>query len=291
MSAPRSSAPRTTIIGLGRLGQALARSLPAAGFPIHSLFTRNGSRLSDEFAITGSFPEQKQQLGRLVFLTVPDQAIAEVAQRLAMLDTNFSDHTFIHCSGSEPAERLAELGRLKAAIAAFHPVQTFTAHSGPEDFHNIYFSMQGNPDAFRDLKQIAGQLGARSFEVDNDQKTSLHAAAAMASNYLVTLLSTAAETGAGGGLPESQVKQVLLPLMHTTLRNLQNYPIRDALTGPVRRGDVETVKSHLALLKEQPHLLEVYRVLGRQTVELAEGTGDLREQQLSALRELLDQTV
>lgn len=279
--------PEVTIIGLGRLGQSLARALTEAGLSVKSIFTRSQSPTTNSFDITGSFPTDKSQLGKLVFITVSDRAIADVSRRLAALSGDFSSYTFVHCSGSEPAGLLEDLHQKEAVIASFHPLQTFTHTSGAGDFEEIFFSMQGNKAAFSLLQRIAEKVGARAFEVSREQKTLLHTAAVMASNYLITLLESSVETGAAGGLSKAQVKQALFPLIQTTLQNSREGSFREVLTGPIMRGDAETVKTHMSLIEDHPQLREIYAVMGRKTVEAAVTSGTLQPGPAEKLRKVL----
>lgn len=284
------SLPKVSVIGIGGLGRALTNTLFDRDIPVKSIFNRSEGPLQLaeqlEIEIAGSFPQKAAQLGDLVFLTVSDRAIREVAGRLAGLADDFSGRTFVHCSGNESAALLQPLKAKGAATAAFHPLQTFTPQSGPDSFSGIYFSLQGDKKAFPILGQLATQIGAHYFEVSEKQKSHLHAAAVMASNYLNTLLDAAVETGTLSGLPESQVQKALLPLVKTTLGNIGETSSAEALTGPIKRGDIQTVRKHLDMLKDHHDLLGLYRMMGLQTVELSQKSGTLDETTTAELRNL-----
>lgn len=285
--------PDITIIGLGRFGQAFAKKLNEKDLTLKSVFNRTEEpvhRLARQLKISesGTFPSQKQQLGHLVFLTLSDGVIEDIAHRLAALDRDFSGYTFVHCSGNEPAELLVPLQKKGAAIASFHPLQTFTGRSEPQDFENIFFSLQGDKQSFRMLMPLAKKLDAHAFEVTAEQKSQLHAAAVMASNYLVSLMNVSADTGGMGGLPQKQVQKALLPLVQKTLQNISRQPLDKALTGPIARGDIQTVKQHLALLNHRSNLREVYAVLGKEAVRLARQSENINQEEAEKLLELLD---
>ncbi len=270
--------PETTIIGTGGLGDSLARSFRANDIPIKSLFNRTVSKARDladelEVSISNSFPASAEELGSLVFITVPDRAIQPVASKLAELFDDFSDHIFVHCSGNESADLLKSLSEKGAVVASFHPLQTFTRESTPDDFNGIYFSLQGDRQAFPILEAIAQKMGAHVFEIDKEQKSHLHAGAVMVSNYLNTLLQSAVDTATLSGLAEDQVKKALLPLVRQSLQNISTSSFPDALTGPIKRGDVSTVKRHLELLADQDKLRELYILMGRHTVDIAQDSG------------------
>ncbi len=132
---------------------ALTKTLTHHNFRVKSVYNRTEDKaiqISSDFDITisGPFPKDKDQLGPLVFIAVPDRAIREVADRLAKLSDDFSVYIFVHCSGTEPADLLQSLKEKGASTAAFHPLQTFTAESGPENFNDIFFSIQGDEETY-----------------------------------------------------------------------------------------------------------------------------------------------
>lgn len=286
------SLPKISVIGTGALGNVLTAALVFHDASVASVFNRTSSKatqLADKLGIAGSgdFPASSDELGPLTFLTVSDGALRHTAQRLARLKGDLENYTFVHCSGNESAAILQPLKDRGAVTASFHPLQTFTAESSPNDFQGIYFSLQGDYEAFPLLRVVAGKLGAQTLEVSAGQKSNLHAAAVLASNYLTALLDASVELGTQGGLPVEKVKQALLPLVETTLKNASQQPFDEALSGPIKRGDVATVRQHLDLLDNQPELKNVYCVLGLQTVKLAESSGELGESIAQDLREML----
>lgn len=279
--------PEVTVIGAGRLGGTLLKALTNASFPVKSVFSRSKVSLPGRWSVAGTFPKEKSQVGKLVFLTVSDRAIEGAARQLAALHEDFSSYTVVHCSGSESAEVLASLRKKNALTASFHPLQTFTPQSGPETFQEIYFSMQGDAEAFPMLREVAAHLGARTIEINRKQKAMLHGAAVMASNYLITLLASAVEAGAASGLSENQVKNILFPLVETTLDNTRTGSFQEVLTGPLVRGDIATVENHLDLLQDFPQLIQLYRTMGSRTLDIAVDGGSLSPDQIEVMRELL----
>lgn len=285
--------PEVTIIGVGGLGQSLARALSKANISVKSLFNRTTDKAQNlaadlDTSIAGSFPENINQLGNFIFITVTDNAIKEIVNRLSTLSDDFRDRIVVHCSGNESAELLGDLKSKGAATASFHPLQTFTDQSNPATFENIFFSLQGDESAFPDLKHIAQKLGAQTLEVNAEQKSHLHAAAVLASNYLNTLLNASVETASLSGLPSNKAKQALLPLVKTTLQNIEHQSFEEALSGPIKRGDVATVEKHLKLLQGQPDLLNLYRELGYKTVRLAQRSQSIDDATAEKMLNLLE---
>ncbi|WP_138429882.1 Rossmann-like and DUF2520 domain-containing protein [Fodinibius saliphilus] len=275
--------PDITIIGTGGLGSALARGLNAKDISIKSIFNRTKAKATllarqIEVERSGTFPNSTVEVGELIFLTVPDRCIKPVSSRLASLDDEWSNKTVVHCSGNESADLLDDLKQKGATTASFHPLQTFPPESSPDRFEDIYFNMQGDPSAFPLLKRIAEQLEANSFEVDDNEKSHLHAAAVIASNYLHTILDIAVGTAVLGGLSREESKKALLPLVKQTVENAEKFSLEDSLTGPIERGDISTVKKHLKLLEKNELLRDIYVELGRSTVSLAARSGAISEE-------------
>ncbi|MDZ7680122.1 MAG: NAD(P)-binding domain-containing protein [Fodinibius sp.] len=153
------SLPDTSIIGTGALGSALCRALVDRQFPVKSIFNRDRSladQLADELGVeySAAFPQSVEELGSITFLTVSDGAISEVAARISQLSDSFEGYTFVHCSGNESADLLDSLRAKGASVASFHPLQTFNSRSGPEDFRDIYFSIQGDREGDSGARKI-----------------------------------------------------------------------------------------------------------------------------------------
>lgn len=265
--------PNVSVIGIGRLGTALTQSLLANDISVTSIFNRTEDKAqkiaaSSEIETVGKFPSALDDLGKVTFLTVSDDSIEALANRLSQIDGDFNTRIFVHCSGSEPADLLDPLKSKGAKVASFHPLQTFTSESKLEDFKCIYFSFQGDQEVFPTLEKIAQQLGAQTLKVTAEQKTHLHIAAVTACNYLTTLLDTSVRIGSSSGLSDEQVKKALFPLVRKTVDNAEGQSFSEALTGPIKRGDLATIENHLALLDEQPELRNLYCFLGLQTLSL-----------------------
>lgn len=289
------SRPTVTIIGLGRLGKTFARALVEVDIPIQSIFNRTlvtAQKLGDELGIkeVNTFPKTKSDLADITFLTVSDMAIAPVADRLAVIADDFSNKTIVHCSGNESAELLTELKKKGAHVASFHPIQSFTGSFDPSVFDHIYFSLQGDQAAFGSLKMIAECLGASTMEVSSSQKSYLHAAAVMTSNYLNTLIKAAVDIAGLDGLDKEQARRALLPLAKASLQNVISKSFSEALTGPIQRGDIQTVEKHLTLLKDHPELDKMYRILGQKTVELARSANTIDGRTAQKLHKLFGNT-
>lgn len=282
--------PNISVIGMGALGKALCRSFLQKGLNLKSVFSRSSGTFSYQLQAYDiqSFPSTLQSTGRLIFLTVPDDSIADTAHRLSALATSFSGYTIVHCSGQKTTSALKLLAEKGAVTGVFHPLQTFTGNEESEAFQEIYFDIEGPPQAIDLLSKVADLLDAHSFEVTPEQKPWLHASAVMASNYVVALLHVAEKIAESGGLPTSQTRKMLLPLVRQSLNNAGGEDLSAALSGPIARGDIETVKDHLLLLQKDTDHGELYKQLGKIAVELAVKKGTCSAEDKEQLDKLLD---
>lgn len=281
-----------TIIGTGSLGSALAKALFENNYTITSLFNRRLRKAESIAREVGAryfseFPESVNQLGSLIFLTVQDSEIAQTAHNLARITNDFTGYTVVHCSGSKEASLLEDLKNKGARTAAFHPLQTFPAGSGTQHFRNIYFDVESDDTTYNYLRGIANDLGGQTIQITAAAKPYLHAAAVMSSNYLVSLLHLSGKIAELGGIDKEAAMQALIPLARTALQNIESNSLPDALTGPIKRGDYETVRLHIDLLKGDDELLNSYKKLGLQTLQLAKQSRTLTERKRSELYELL----
>ena len=272
-----------TIVGCGRVGVNLAVFLARAGYTAEGFYSR--SRRSAESAaeavghgrIFASSLEAASR-GGILFLTTPDNTIRPVCDLIASRGGFGPGMTVFHCSGALSSEILAGAARTGAHIGSVHPLQSFARYvdGQPSPFAGINMSVEGDAAAVPRGKRIAEALGASPFTVPTRSKTLYHAAAVVASNYLVTVEHAALRLLMETGLEEQDAFRILEPLIQGTLANIRERGASAALTGPVARGDAEIVVRHMFDIQAQrPELSEFYRVLGRYTLAIAKNRGDL----------------
>jgi predicted short-subunit dehydrogenase-like oxidoreductase (DUF2520 family) len=222
-----------------------------------------------------------------VFLAVPDSAVAEVAAKLAAAGASIPGTVaFVHASGALELGALAAL-RGRHSVGSFHPLRSFPEPGPPEAFRGIVIAVDASSASLsRVLGRLARDLGARPRRVDDRQRALYHAAAVFASNYLVALLGEAIGLLVQSGWTEKEATQGLIPLAEGAVANVMKRGPTAALTGPIRRGDAETVTRHLGALAEldrrpgrqrNPRQRDVYRMLGQVALEIAQQAGLERE--------------
>lgn len=283
-----------SIIGTGALGSVLARALYAHGFSIAGLYNRSVDNIKalkeeTEAKSSGHFPKTISELGDTIFITVPDDSIDSVAEQLSELSDNFSGYIVVHCSGSKTSDVLSSLKRKSASVASFHPLQTFTASSSPADLSGIYFDIEADEEAFQFLEELAQTFESQTLRIEPSAKPWLHAAAVMSSNYLLALLDVSSSVAEAGGLNKRKARKALLPLVGQTLQNSENVDsLPKALSGPIARGDIDTVQEHLTLLEQSPEILALYKQLGMTVVTMAKAGNKISESEQGKLLQLLN---
>ena len=241
-----SSRPSVGVVGGGRLGTSLSRALRAAGLTVDGPVGR------------GEVPS-----GEAIILCVPDAEIP-VAAEVVTAAAPYVGHT----SG---ATRLTALEPAGVDAFGLHPLQTFTGDEGPEAFTGAGCAIAGSSaEALAVAEELAGALGMNAFEIDDRGRAAYHAAASVASNFLVTLKAAAERIAAGADLSPAQARELLAPLVRQTVENWASMGPQRALTGPVARGDEETVAAQRAAIEESaPELLALFDVMVEHTRELA----------------------
>lgn len=235
------------IVGRGRLGTALTAALQAAGQPVEGPLGR------------GAVPHGC----RAVLLCVPDAEIAAAARTVAGA-APLTGHT----SGATPLSALEAAG---GSLFGLHPLQTVTGDARPDAFAGAGCAVAGSDgEAMEFAAGLARRLGMTPFEIDDEGRAAYHAAASVASNFMVTLQAAAETIAEGAGLQPGEARALLVPLLRRTIDNLAELGPEAALTGPIARGDHATVASQRAAVEQvAPHLLDLFDELAHHTHSLA----------------------
>ncbi|MEX2603560.1 MAG: Rossmann-like and DUF2520 domain-containing protein [Gracilimonas sp.] len=264
---------RITIIGLGRVGTALLKAFTDQGYSVISVYNRSeiSQGLQSQFPETAFYnglPSNDSPPGNYIFITVSDDAIQSVSNELAHRFSTLENISVIHCSGTHSSNILDSLKLLGAITASFHPMKAITPKT--DSFEDIWFDMEGDVAVLTELEKMAAKFRAKTFRVEPEAKPLLHASAVVASNYLVVLADLVSKISAKGNVSEEIALKALTPLMEATLQNIKELGVTEALTGPISRGDVHTIKQHLESLKTSPNLISLYKTLGLEAVKIAE---------------------
>lgn len=275
---------KISIIGTGRLGGALAVALTRSGYTIENLIWRNAlnaNRIAGYIAPEPrllSLDELAQVSSEVIFITTQDFEIENAARQLAQI-IKYQPFVF-HTSGSLSSDVLQTLKETGCKIGSIHPlVSVSDAILGAERFADAYFCVEGDAESVEIAEKIVADLHGKSFRVATEYKTLYHAAAVTACGHFVALIDVAMEMLSKCGLENADAQKIFLPLIKSTVENLQTQTTDEALTGTFARADVETFDKHVKILHENvsPEAVEVYLQLGLRSANLAERQGANRK--------------
>jgi len=282
-----------TIIGAGKLGTNLGYALFQKGHRIQAVSDKilSSAQESQQIISQGKFTDDNRfaaSHGHWIILTVPDDTIETVAEELADSDIEWQNRFVFHSSGLLTTESLKSLEMRGALVASLHPVQSFPQKKpDPNAFEGIFFGLEGKGEALNLSIEITRQLGGKYFILEAQNKPLYHTACSMASNFLATLLDTAKELLMQAGLADSTASHVLLPLVQGTLQNVKKFDASTALTGPVVRGDAESIAKHLEALGKLPDIRDLYIKMAYQSLRIAKREKRLSAEKFKALKALL----
>jgi predicted short-subunit dehydrogenase-like oxidoreductase (DUF2520 family) len=285
---------KAAIVGTGRLGTSLGRALAKAGYRLVGLSDSNLAAARRARRIIGQglaadAPARAAEEAEVVFLCVPDEAIRPAAAALARSGVDWRGKVVFHTSGLTPAAALRPLRARGASTASFHPVQSFPLPTTPpERFRGTSVGLEGDAKALAAGRKIVRALGGRPLMLRGRDKALYHAACSLVSNLLVPLFDLACEALERAGIPPERIEGVLLPLLEGTLQAVKQINRAEALTGPLARGDAETVRRHLRALGRLPQAEAVYRLLGKRALDLLAQKG-LPEKDIRRLRARLEE--
>ena len=275
--------PGIGFVGSGTLGKGLALALNAHRYKVVAVSSRSLASARDLAArIPGcealSSPQEVAARCDIVFITTPDEAIGHVATQVRWRD----GQGVLHCSGAESLEVLEPAAAMGAVAGSLHPFQTFACLDSPEAaverFKGISFAVEGEGWLLGLLKDMASRLGGRALVVKPEDRALYHASAVMSCGYLVALLKASADLWKEMGFLSEDALSALLPIARSTLENLGGSGFGPSVTGPLARGDTDTLKAHLGALEARlPHLIPLYCHLARQSLPLVQDrVGDER---------------
>jgi predicted short-subunit dehydrogenase-like oxidoreductase (DUF2520 family) len=278
VSERRPSAP-IGIAGSGNLAQALGRLLRERGEPVRCIAGRDPvrTRLAAEFIGGGVEPVACAELpGRAsrLLIAVSDSALKDVAEALAAGISGTG--VALHTCGAKDIEELAPLRLRGFSCGTLHPLETICSpEQGVAALPRAAFTVSGDGPAVEWAERIVELLEGRTLRIRPGARPLYHAAAVMASNYVAALIDAAQSLLAtASGEDGDSALRALAPLVHTAVENiLERGPVA-ALTGPIARGDVGTVRLHLeALAGAPPSIRDLYRAAGLHTLDVARRKG------------------
>jgi len=266
--------PRVAIVGAGNLGTALALALRSAGYAIPAIVSRAkessrrrarglakqvSTRIVSELSIVNV---------EVVWLCVPDSEIAGVAEQLAKsaTSTSWKGRVALHASGALTSEELEPLRARGAAVASVHPMMTFVKGSRPS-LVGVPFAIEGDAAAVRVARRIVRDLGGRAYAIRKRDKAAYHAWGTFVSPLFTALLATSERVASRAGVKRSDAARRAIPILMQTLANYAQLGPAVGFSGPIVRGDVETVRRHLRVLRTVPAAYNAYVALANAALE------------------------
>jgi len=246
---------KVVIIGAGRVSYSLTSALSKSGYNIVSILSQDinsAKTLAIKFQLNhysdslNNIPKS----ARIFFLCVPDGQIAIVASELSKLKLNFKQSFFVHLSGAVNISVLKTLKRKGAKIASLHPMQTFPSKK-IVNLKGVHAALEtDNESAYKLLLQISNDIQLISFRIESKNKLYYHLAGVYASNFLAGNIYFASKLLSLNKIERDEYFNILQSTIYATLKNIENVGPANALSGPVERGDLQTIKNHISSLKK-----------------------------------------
>jgi predicted short-subunit dehydrogenase-like oxidoreductase (DUF2520 family) len=281
-----------TIIGTGMVGTAIGFLLKKAGYKIHAICDQSSAALKRAHPYTGGNmllkPKDALRHADCLLITTPDDAIASACAELARSPDMKGKFVF-HMSGACGLDVLESAKKAGAHIACIHPLQSFSSiEQAIQNIPGSYFGVTADKKSSAVAKRIVRDLQGIPIVISPDQKPLYHAAACFASNYLVTLMNVVESICRSIGIHEKDARKAYLPLVYGSLKNIEKSGSTLSLTGPIARGDCNTVKKHITSIHQTlPQYSSVYSVMGSLAVDIARQKGSLTAEQAKKITAFL----
>ncbi len=263
-------------IGAGNVSKAFGIYLKNRGFEISGYASRKFESAAEAAEMTCSSGFEKYddivEGCDVVFITVPDDSICDVARSISNSKLKLEGKVFIHMSGALSSKELERLSERGCGAYSLHPLLSFAdIEKSVHMLANTIFTLEGNGAEFERVTRLLEGIGNKVYTIEESQKTLYHAAACTASNYIVALVDFAACMLKSAGIDEKGALEMIGELSRGTLSNVIQMGIEDSITGPISRGDAGTVKRHMDKIARQNdcNLLKMYSVMGKKTLEIS----------------------
>ncbi|MCD6487093.1 MAG: DUF2520 domain-containing protein [Syntrophobacterales bacterium] len=281
------------IIGLGKVGAAVGYLLRLAGYEISAVADQSADALEKGISYTGgkacNDAVKASLLADSIFITTTDDFIESVCDEISAGGGVGPGKRVVHMSGAGGLDLLESARRSGARVASIHPLQSFVDVKGViESIPGSTFSITAEEKIKDWAIRIVKDLGGMPFFVSENDKPLYHAAACMASNYFVTLMSMVEDIYRHLGMDADEATRSFWPLVRGTMKNMEDRGIEQSLTGPIARGDSGTIHKHLKILKNKmPELLDVYCEMGAFAVDIGLKNNTLSKDRAEEIKSLL----
>lgn len=283
-----------SIIGAGVVGTAIGEALESRGFSVAAVAARSqasrdraGAHLSAR--ITADSIDAARS-GDIIFITTSDDLIQTTCEDIAANGGFDANDTVFHMSGALGLDALGGAAHYGARTGSIHPMQTFPdVDAAVGALPGTVFGVTAKGETLALAEEIVFALGGEPFLISDEDKPIYHAAACAISNFLVALVHYGEALYGEIGIPKETADKAFLPLIRTTVNNIEKKGTAASLTGPIARGDADTVRRHLQAMEgAAPWAVSLYRELGAYTIKVAAEKGSIGEEQAVALNKILE---
>jgi len=269
-------------------------ALDKAGYHVEGMFSRDLKKaglVSKELSSAANVEEFSgvdEILSGIILIATQDSEIENVVKELS--SKTIAENSFVfHTSGSLSSDVLTGLRAKDCFVGSIHPlVSVSNPILGVETFRDAYFCVEGDENAVTVANQIVETVGGKSFSIATANKILYHASAIMSAGHIVGLVDASMEMLKKCGLDANVSKEILIPLIKSTVKNIEKQENSEALTGTFARGDKETLEKHIETIRENtsPEILELYLNLGERSLKLAKEQG-VGEEKISGMSKLI----
>jgi len=287
--------PALSIVGPGRVGTAIGVLAAEAAWPVIAVGGRDRGKTTQAARRIGARVRacsmvEAARCGRLVFITVSDDAIEPVCNDIASQNGFNSNSIVVHCSGALSSDILSSArDSCQCSIASMHPLQTFPiVDSACARLKGIHCFCEGDKEGLPVIESLAECIGLTPVRICSSSKVLYHAAAVFACNYLVALMDAAIEIANLANIDRAVAWSAFEPLVVSTIENISELGPAQALTGPIARGDAGIIREHIEKLKlVEPSLAWLYRAMGCHATDIALRNGAITKDRAKEIRSLL----
>lgn len=267
---------KITIVGFGKVGSALAVELSASGNTVIAVIDKSKEKLKRvsktiNIGITSSVLNQDiVKRSDIIIISLKDDDLLNYMSKISKID--FKGRILVHTSGVLTSDVFSSLKVKKSLVASMHPAQTFNKLSISNNhlLRGIYFGMEGGSEAIRSLKMIIRGLKSKSVTFAKNKKSLYHLGCVVSSNFLAANFYLLKLFSKELCISEKKFTEIMFPLFSTTANNLFKDGVIGSLTGPVIRGDITTIKTHINLLHSKfPNFVEYYKVVSKILTEVS----------------------
>jgi predicted short-subunit dehydrogenase-like oxidoreductase (DUF2520 family) len=294
----KSNTKKICIIGAGRVGTTIAAAILNANLPelkLAAISSRSRNSIGRAEKILGEkskniiFLNNNSECAKLadcILISTPDDLIEKITEEIVSADpSNIKGKLFIHFSGAKSLKVFETATKAGVFTASIHPIKSFASIENSIStlagtIYGVTYPDNKDKATKEYINFLISSIGGKIVEVKDDKKSIYHAAACVASNYLVCLINYAVKIHESIGIRPEDSLSGLAGLIDGTVSNIKNLGPEKALTGPIARGDTGTVKEHLKNFKlfMKPGEEEIYKVMGKETAKIAFNNGWIKKE-------------